>query len=116
MKIDRDPTLMDMLLTLSAMPRSDRAFVLAELGEGASKRLMPLLQDLDRASFSATLKALSDEASGGAVPADMTTLGAASLRKAAEAASRATTAVELPRSDGPNSWIDRIARIMVGGR
>lgn len=77
--MQQDPDLPDMLGQFAAMGRSDREFVLAELGEPAAETLSALLKEGSRSHYSEALSSAIAQIRDGEPPAGMTAQAAAAL-------------------------------------
>lgn len=98
----QDPEFAAMLRRFAALGRSDRDFVVAELGEPAALALSALLVNGNRKEFSESLvSAISDIRSGG-LPSGMTLQTAAALEEIATAREEAEGASQAPKPSSNN--------------
>lgn len=77
--------LREMIGELAALDRQDREFVLAELGQDAAQRLLPLIEAASKMRMSTALARAVGEARQGAIPEGMTQRAALALADAAQA-------------------------------
>lgn len=113
----RDSELIEMIGELSRMPIASREAILELVGDEASRKILPLLQERVAIAHSPALTALIEELTA-TLPVDgLTTRATAVILDASRkhGAGRSVTTPAASR-DAPAGMIDRIARALFGKR
>lgn len=106
-----DDELMAMVRRLSAMPSSDRAFVLSAFDEPEASDLARLLQQVEARSMSAVMRDLVSGCADGATPSGVTARAARAIGKAA-ATQSAKPSVHSGPTAPASSWARFAARAL----
>ncbi|ARR56348.1 hypothetical protein HY78_24260 [Rhizorhabdus wittichii DC-6] len=105
-----DDELMVMVRRLSAMPASDRSFVLSSLGEQDVRDLEGLLKQVGARAMSPALQNLVSDCADGAKPAGITDRAARAIDRVA-AMRLAEPAVHRPAATTISPWVRFAARM-----
>lgn len=107
--------LRDLLGRLAALAPDDREFVLEELGQTATQKLLPLIEATSRLRMSGSLTQAASEARQGRTPPGMTQRAAQALVEAARDHDARTRLAPTPGGDRAQSLAGALWQTLKGG-